>query len=182
MAFISHRAARFGAAVLLSSALALGTASCGFNAQTLQPYTPAEGVNLDVGEAANNLVGVKVRNLMVLTRADGEGFLSASLIAAEDDELVSASGVALSVDGAEVGPLNVTVAEPVTLDKGGIAVLTDGSPLVVTGPLQAGLEARITLQFATAGSVTAVVPVVDANQHEYQTVTPSASPSASPSE
>ena len=40
-------------ALLLTMGLLLGTAACGNNAQTLQPYTPAEGINLDVGNPAD---------------------------------------------------------------------------------------------------------------------------------
>ena len=48
-------------------------AACGFDVQTNQPYTPAEGVNYDVGNPP-----VQVRNLMILSREDGVGFLSAT--------------------------------------------------------------------------------------------------------
>ena len=43
------RAPRTLVAMLLGTALLLLVSACGMNAQTPQPYTPAEGVNVDVG-------------------------------------------------------------------------------------------------------------------------------------
>ena len=60
------------ATVLATALLLLGrparAASCGIDVQTTQPYTPAEGVNVNVGSPA-----VQVRNLMILSREDGDG-------------------------------------------------------------------------------------------------------------
>ena len=52
---------------------------CGFNMQTLQQYTPAHGVNVDLqaGEANRQL---KVRNLLVVADESGKGVLSASIV------------------------------------------------------------------------------------------------------
>ena len=41
------------AALLLSLGLLLVAAACGIDAQTLRPYTPAEGINVDVGDPAD---------------------------------------------------------------------------------------------------------------------------------
>ena len=67
-------APRRAAAALVLSVGLLGAASCGMDVQTTRPYTPAEGVNVEVGRPA-----VQVRNLMILSREDGKGFLSATM-------------------------------------------------------------------------------------------------------
>src|ERR671920_153284 len=58
--------------------LLLVTAACGTDAQTLKPYTPAEGVNLDVGDSYNPEQVVHVRNLLIISKKPGSGVLSAS--------------------------------------------------------------------------------------------------------
>jgi hypothetical protein len=60
---------------LLAGLALLATSGCGFDAQTLQPYTPAMGVNADVGADR----GIHVRNLLIVSRERGQGFVSASL-------------------------------------------------------------------------------------------------------
>ena len=159
------------------AALALG--ACGFNVQTNKPYPPSEGVNSDVGTVGTE-PAVKVRNLMILTRTDGSGFLSASLAAAQSGETLSgASATALNADGSDGAVLTVTVASPVELGTN-LVVLTDGSPITVTGKMTAGYTARITLTFSKAGQLTVVAPIVDAAQAPYATVSPAAA-TASPS-
>ena len=76
------RAPRTLVATLLGTALLLLMSACGMDAQTAQPYTPAEGVNANVGPAGE---WVQVRNLMILSREDGTGYLSASIVAQERD-------------------------------------------------------------------------------------------------
>ena len=166
---------RTGVAWVLATCLVVAGAGCGMNAQTLQPYTPAEGVNVDVGGQGE----VQVRNLMILTRTPGEGFLSATLTATQPDTLTRVSGTAAKADGSDGAPLAVTLAGPVQIEPGRPVVLTDQPFITVRSPdLKAGLKATLVLRFGTAGEVSIQVPVVDGNQHEYKTVTP---PAASPS-
>ena len=54
--------------------------ACGTDAQTLRPYTPAEGVNVDVGDPSDAQSVVHVRNLLIISKAPGSGVLSASLV------------------------------------------------------------------------------------------------------
>jgi hypothetical protein len=169
----SSRLSRLGVALMLFLGLTLTAAACGMNVQTLNPYTPAEGVNFDVG-------GVNLRNVMVLSRTEGEGFLSASLTASEADSLVSVTGTAMKSDGSEGAPLTVTLPAPIEIPPGGLVVLTDGPLIEVTSAdLQSGLVAKLVLTFSKAGEVTTNAPVVDAEQPAYATISPS--PSASPS-
>ena len=79
-----HRPARTGhvrvaaaAAVLLAL---VPVAACGRNAQTLRPYTPAEGVNFDVGDMAVPDSVIHVRNLLVISRSAGTGIVSATMV------------------------------------------------------------------------------------------------------
>ncbi|MBA3529652.1 MAG: hypothetical protein H0T91_10175 [Propionibacteriaceae bacterium] len=143
------------------------------NVQTNRPYTPAEGVNLDVG-------AVNIRNLLVLTRTEGQGFLSASLLSSDRDALVAVSGTPIKADGSEGAAFKATVPDPVALGNGQLVVLTQRNLITISSAdLKPGLTARLVLQFSTAGEATVLVPIVDANQPEYATITPS--PSSTPS-
>jgi hypothetical protein len=142
------------------------------NMQTLNPYTPAEGVNFDVGS-------VHVRNVMILSRTPGEGFLSASMISNDRDALLSVSGTAIKADGTDGAPLTVTLPDPVAVGSNSMVVLTDRPLITVKSPdLEEGLVARLVFRFSTAGEVTTTAPVVDADQPAYATITPSPTPSS----
>ena len=165
---------RVVAALLMVLAVSVATA-CGFEQQTLRPYTPAEGVNFDVGGDR----GVKVRNLMILSRTEGEGFLSATMVAGDRNQLTGISGKAIKSDGTDGAPLAATISSPITLESGVPVILTDGPPITVRSPdLEAGLLAEVTLQFSPAGSTTVRIPVVDASEGPYASVSPQATPSS----
>ena len=53
-------------ALLAALGLVLVVGACGTDAQTLRPYTPAEGVNVDVGDPSQVKSVVHVRNLLVI--------------------------------------------------------------------------------------------------------------------
>lgn len=165
---------RLVAGLLLVLAVTVSTA-CGTDKQTLRPYTPADGVNFDVGGER----GVKVRNLMIISRVEGEGFLSATMVAADRAQLTAVSGKAIKSDGTDGAPLSATIPSSVSLGNGVLIVLTDGPFITVRSPdLKAGLTADVTLQFSTAGSATVRVPVIDGNEGPYATISPEATPSA----
>jgi hypothetical protein len=165
---------RVVAALLMVLAASVATA-CGFEQQTLRPYTAAEGINFDVGGDR----GVKVRNLMILSRAKGEGFLSATMVAGDRNQLTGISGKVIKSDGTDGAPLAATITSPITLESGVPVILTNGPAITVSSPdLQAGLLADVTLQFSPAGSTTVRIPVVDANEGPYATVSPQATPSS----
>ena len=73
--------------LLAALGLLLVGGACGTDAQTLRPYTPAEGVNVDVGDPADAQNVVHVRNLLIISKAPGSGILSASLVTDGRDEL-----------------------------------------------------------------------------------------------
>ena len=165
-----------GAAIAVAASLSL--TGCGFNAQTLQTYTPAHGVNVDHD-------ALKVRNLLVIADGQGKGVVSASIVSA-DASLAAVGGNAVKADGSDGGALTVTAA-PVELPAGQLVVLTDQSPrLTVTGPeLKPGLTARLVLTYGSGQTTDLVVPVMDAEQALYadavqDTAAPSASASPTP--
>jgi hypothetical protein len=166
-------------ATLVGVALLALVSACGMNAQTLQPYTPAEGVNANVGPTGE---WVQVRNLMILSREDGSGFVSASLVATERDALTGVAGHPFKPDGSEGAEFTTTMPDPIGLTPGVLVVLTDREFITVESPdLLVGGAAELTLTFSTVGDLIIRVPVVDADQPDYATVTPNPSPTPTPS-
>ncbi len=185
-----RRPARTGlvrtALAVAAVAAVLPAAACGTNAQTLRPYTPAEGVNFDVGDAtgADRDAVVHVRNLLVISRTPGEGIVSGTMVTSGRDTLVGVSGVPYRADSSKGAAFTADLPGPVLLTNNAQVVLTDQQPFVtISGAdgLQAGLDTDITVQFGQAGSYTTRTTVVDGNLPPYTGITPSASPSASPS-
>lgn len=183
MAFRSRRSTRAGigvrpvralVAVALALGLLIGGAACGFDVQTNKPYTPAEGVNHSVG----NPPTVQVRNLMVLSRDDGFGWLSATITSGNGDVLSSVAGKPVKADYADGAPFTVTQA-PVRLNPGALVILTQQPSIELrSADLVVGLEAEVTLTFDKAGELKTRVPIVDADEQPYATITPSPAPSA----
>jgi hypothetical protein len=176
--FVLVRGSKGVGALLLAVGLLLVTGACGTNAQTLRPYTPADGINLDVGNPSDSTNVVYVRNLMIISRAPGQGVLSATLMTYGRDELTGVTGTAIKVDSTTGSPFTATLTNTVSFANGAPIVLTDGSPIAVNSPdLASGLSANITLQFRKAGEATLVIPVVDGNDPYYATITPAPTPS-----
>ncbi|MFT3876864.1 MAG: hypothetical protein QM708_10650 [Propioniciclava sp.] len=155
---------------------------CGFDMQTLQPYTPAHGVNIDVKTDDNNRQ-LKVRNLLVISDTKGQGVLSASMTSPVTDRLVSVSGTPFKADNSAGTPLTVTQGAAVELKADQIAVLTNPAPVIkVSSPdLRPGLTVDLTLTFASGRTAHAVAPVMSYDDPIYTTVSPApASASATP--
>lgn len=150
------------AAVALGLGAALTLTGCGFDAQTLQPYTPADGVNLTQDT-------LKVRNLLIIVDDAGKGRLSGQLTnGSKADTLTGVSGTALKVDGTPAGA--ITAATPsVKIPAGGMAVLTQpGNEVTLSSPdLKAGLGSQLKLTFASGVTMDARVPVVSASNPIY---------------
>jgi len=155
-----------GAVAALCAGLALS--GCGFDAQTLQPYTPAQGVNTDVQS-------VKVRNLVIIANQSGRGRVSASLVATGNaDALAAVSGTAHKPDGSQATALTVTGGN-VSLPTNKLVVLTgDGAPTigVAASDLRPGLTADLTLQFSSGAQTKLTVPVVSAADPHYAAAAP----------
>jgi hypothetical protein len=166
-------------AVLFTMGLVLVAGACGYGAQTLRPYTPAEGVNLDVGNRADPKSVVHVRNLLIVSKTPGQGVLSATIVTDGRDELTAVSGNAIKGDGSEGGSFTATLPNTLSFANGAAIVLTDGSPIVLSSAdLAPGLTANLKLQFRNAGEATAVVPVADGNEPQYASITPAPAASA----
>jgi hypothetical protein len=172
------RRLRAGGSLLLVLGLLFLAGACGRNVQTNQPYTPGEGVNLDVGDPAQPNKVVHVRNLMIISWAPGEGVVSGSIVTADRDSLTAVTGIPIKPDGSEGAPFTGTIPSTVSLANGVLVVLTAQPPIIVKSPdLMAGLDAVLTLQFENAGEVTTRAPIVEGNDAEYVSLKPSATPS-----
>jgi len=169
----SWRRARLGLATLMSLGLLLIASACGMDVQTNNPYTPADGVNLDVGT-------VHVRNLTVVSRAKGEGYLAGSMVSAEPEALLAVSGQPIKVDGSPGAEFTGTLPSPVALGNGTLVVLTS-RPLITlkSADLMPGGTTTLTLQFSKAGEVTISTTVVDGMSAQYETISPTPSAPAS---
>lgn len=165
-------------ALVLAAGLLLATAACGNDAQTLRPYTPAEGVNVDVG-AGDTLRVVHVRNLLIICATPGTGVLSASIVTDGRDELTGVTGSSFKSDGSPGAAITTKLTDSVTFANGAQIVLTDRAPITLVGAdLAPGLTATLTLAFANAGDVTVIAPVVDGAEPQYASISPAATPSA----
>jgi len=175
--FGAVRMLRAGVAVLLSLALLGVAAACGMDVQTNQPYTPAEGINVDVGDPSDPESVVSVRNLLIVSKAPGEGVVSASLVTDGRDQLTGITGVPIKADGSDGAPFTASIPNTVSLANGLQVVLTDGTPVMVkSADIAPGLSATVTLTFQSAGEVTLKVPVMDGNEPQYATITPAPTP------
>ncbi|MFW6597551.1 hypothetical protein ACQBAU_03455 [Propionibacteriaceae bacterium Y2011] len=152
------RVTRYVAAGVLLCSLVLGLGACQF--QSLQPNTPADGVNTSVG-------AVQVRNLAIFVTESGQGVLSGTIVADEDDTLIGAGGAALKPDGTPGADLQITSASRLPLQAGVPVVLTEEAIHVSSPDLRAGLTAQVQLAFSNAGAVSIVVPLLDANSARY---------------
>ena len=154
------------------------TGACYQDVQTLQPYTPGEGVNLDVGNGTDLKSVVHVRNLLIISKTPGQGVLSATLVTDGRDELTGVTGNAIKIDGSAGAPFTATLTNTISFANGVAVVLTDGSPIVLrSADLAPGLTANVKLQFRNAGEATAVIPVADGNEPQYTSISPGSTPS-----
>lgn len=182
---VTRQSPRILAAAALA-ALVVGLSSCA-TPQTLQPYTPAEGVQADVqrqnAAADSNEVPLKIRNLMIVAQPGANsGFVSGMFVAPvdRDDELVRIQGRTFKADNSPAGEI-APIQANVKLPAGTAVRLTEGQTLQVTASeLTPGLLAELTLTFADSKEQTLMVPVVDASKEDYQSYTPGAAPSATP--
>ena len=172
-------------AVALSAGLLLLVSACGFDAQTLVPYTPGNGVNVNVGDGPNDqpiASTVQVRGLMVVSDQAGEGYLGASLYTEASDTLTAVTGYAIKMDGSQGSAITAVISSPIAISTSQLVVLADQPRITMTSAdLAPGLSANLTLTFASAGSRQVLVPVVDGTIAPYNQVaspTPSASPSS----
>ena len=93
--------------------------------------------------------------------------------------MTAVAGKPFTPDGTEGTPFTVTLPDPVGLSPDVLVVLTDRPLIELKSPeLIVGADAEVTLTFSTAGDLTIRVPIVDADQPDYKTITPSPAPSS----
>ena len=142
----SHRrkTALAGLAIVLAPVLS----SCGFDYATDRDYTPGVGANDRSGT-------VDILSAAVVSDADGNGVLVASLSNNDKDEAISLDSVS-SEDGA-----TFTGLTPVDVKPQGFVNLAGGStPIKVTGDFAAGNFLSVTASFSNGEHVTLKAPVV----------------------
>jgi hypothetical protein len=166
------------AAAAAGAGLLLTLSACGFDVQTLKPYQPSDGVNIDIAPGPDGQPDagtVEVRGLMILAKSPTSGFLSATIVAQNNDTLTGITGNVVNTDGSNGPALTVNVANPIKVGGGSSVILVDRAPVTVTASsLPAGQDANLTLTFTNAGSDTVRVPIIDGNNEIYRTVQPSA--------
>ena len=148
---------------------------CGFDAQTLQPYTPANGVNVDL-PAGQDGRQLKIRNLLLVADGAGKGVVSASIVSPVADSLVKVEGAARKADNSVGSPLTVT-GGPVQLQPNRMVVLTEGEGFTVSGSdLEPGLTADLVLTFKSGVQAEAIAPVMSSESKIYASITPAPAP------
>ncbi|MEA5155600.1 hypothetical protein [Raineyella sp.] len=196
--------AKRAAVVLVATASLFGLAGCrmGFEHQTLQQYTQAEGVNLDLADGHQVDQGkglIKVRNLMVIARPDGsQAHLAGTVYASPSstpfsnsqtaqaakptlDTLQSVSGRSLKPDGDTAGTISATLPEPLAITVEKPVRLEDERTTITGAKLTPGIDVELTLTFQNNGRITARVPVIDATKPDFATMSAVAPTSASAS-
>jgi len=155
---IARRAALAGAAATLSIALAACSAS--FSAPTLQPYQAAEGTNIESGQ-------LKIRNMLVLSDADGKGELH-SVIVNDGDAPETLVSIAQAPAGTADGQAGSDQPGQVTFEG-------------LKGPVDLAPHTALLLPGTAAGSSTTPSGAPSTTPSGTPSTTPSGSPSTTPS-
>lgn len=137
--------------------------------QTLHPYTPAEGTQVDItpADADPDLtpVPIKLRNLMIVQTTDGENLLAGSVTSPVPASIVSIEGQSLDAAGDPTGKVTVDGSMSVTKNKQ--AFFEEKGFTVEGDSLEPGLLAELTITF-DQGSTTVKMPVVDGSKSAYE--------------
>lgn len=183
---LSHRRGRSPRTMLMRTAAAVAavglvasSSACGFRPQQKSEAPRSHdlsirggGVNLNMGTASHK---VMVRDLLVISRKNGSGFLSAGIQAPSNDTLQKVSGRPVDTHGKTGKPVDVSMAGSMHVGTD-LLVLVDHKPVRLRSPgLKAGLTVKLKLSFEHAGSKQVEAPVVDGNNSTYETVQPKSS-------
>lgn len=167
------------------AALAVGLSSCA-TPQTLIPYTPAQGVNIDApGLGAppdSNAVPLKLRNLLIISTGEASGILSGAALApaAQADRLLTVEGRPFTVDNVPAAQGYQPANPNLELPAGQLVVLTNGPHIVLSGSqVRPGTVAELKFTFEKSQQQLVMVPIVDGNQPEYRQFT-APTPGAAP--
>ncbi len=172
----TRRSLRLAAGALVLALPVLG--SCGFNKATDKVYTQAAGTN-------DRTTEVNVLSAVVVAAQPDSGTLVASLSNTSPKDDFHLTGVAGSGDWSDltVDPSDLSIDIPAR----GFVNLVNEDPIVLSGTLEAGQVAELTLTFDSGDTVTMDVPIVfacnayaDLDQSQ-QEPSESASPTDEPS-
>lgn len=152
---------RMGAAAMALAAVAL--TGC-VSTNTARPYTPGVGVNADQSH-------VKLRGLTVVSNAEGRGVLAGAVDSRRDDTLTKVSGFATDSDFQDQGSLQ-TGSATISIPAGTLVSLSEQKISLSSEELKPGLYARVVFTFEKAGEVAVLVPVVDAENPDYESIQP----------
>lgn len=144
------------AVVSIALLVALTGCAAGFDAQTNQPYQPAQGVTVRSSE-------VYAVNTLVVTDGNGNGTVVTSLInqRSEPDKLVALTAKDTAGGGAKVSPLPKGGIELATQQA--VQTATDGALRISSDTLHAGGLVTLSFEFESAAPVKVEVPVVAAS-------------------
>ncbi|RMB62059.1 hypothetical protein [Tessaracoccus antarcticus] len=120
---------------------------------------PAAGVQADAGP-------VKVRNLMVLADAEGQGLLLGSIFTTEAVKLTAVGVSAEQQDGTFGAPTPVALTGDVPIN-GGLVLGGDDSRVEKAG-LQEGLLAKVMMQFSDGTTAAVEAPVLSSDNADYK--------------
>ena len=178
---VTVRSVLGGVAALVLAVSVTAGCGAGFDAQTNQPYQPAEGANGEAGPIA-------ARNFLVIADDEGRGVLHGVLVNTgdTDDRLASIrvdesadgvriagssaqplpAGAALTLGGTQLPnatgtPETANPSETPDPDDPGGAVV---KPVRVTGA-KPGRVVRMTISFGSAGPITIQVPVITTDHY-----------------
>lgn len=150
------------AAVVLAAPV---LASCGFDYQTDQIYTPSEGV---IDRSGN----VDVLNALIVSGQDGSGTLVAGLV----NNQLDGSDTLAEVSGAEEDLTISVEGGPVEIPADGLVQLADEGDITVSGDqIQPGRFITLKFTFENSRSVTLDVPVHSAEPPYDEVPLPSGS-------
>lgn len=150
---------RLAAAVLLTGVTALGASACS-PIETMQPYSPSDGIRGELGEQ------IRVENLMILSPAEGA---DGTVLGAVTNTTTSPADVSFSVDGVS-GALQVNVPA-----EGTVLLGPDHETLTLSSvPVPPGAVLDVQISTSAVGSVTLGVPVLDGTIPPYDEYVPSA--------
>ncbi|GAB3622857.1 hypothetical protein GCM10027418_09390 [Mariniluteicoccus endophyticus] len=180
---LTSKPVRAVAAAALSLGLAAGLSACG-TPQTLQPYTPAEGAQIDA--RVQGTVPLKLRNVMLLAKESGKATLIGSVISPEADTLKGATGRVITFKGDNGSTFPAATADIKVNANEAVNLLDQPAIELAASDLAPGQTAEVTLMFEKAGAVSLRVPVVDGKKADYKTASPkpgagAATPTATPS-
>ena len=124
--------------------------SCGFDYATDRPYTPGSGVN-------DHSAKVDVLSAVVVSAQTGSGTFIASF--ANNDTLEPATVTAIAGSGDDAD-LQVDSFTPIEIAPHGLVNLAVDGGVAITGDIDAGETASLTITFGDGSSVDMTMPVV----------------------